>query len=134
MMTNKRDIETRADIENFIKSFYEKVIVDETIGIVFTKIFPLNWDQHIPLITDFWETILLDKPVYKKNAMSDHFYINKIFPLQKKHFDAWLHLFNITLNELHEGSKTMLAKKRAAGIAQMMQLKMDTINLPNEKT
>ena len=41
-MILKRDIETRADIERFIKSFYEKVIVDETIGIVFTKIFPLN--------------------------------------------------------------------------------------------
>lgn len=133
-MAVKRDIETRADIENFIKSFYEKVIVDETIGLIFTQIFPLNWEHHIPLITDFWETILLDNPVYKKNAMSVHFDINKIFPLQKKHFDAWLHLYNLTLNEMYEGTITKLAKKRAAGIAQMMQLKMDTINLPHEKT
>ncbi len=133
-MITKKDIETRADIENFIKSFYEKVISDETIGIIFTKIFPLNWEHHIPLITDFWETILLDNPVYKKNAMAVHFDINKIFPLQKKHFDAWLHLFNETLNEMYDGEKTILAKKRAAGIAQMMQLKMDAINLPNEKS
>lgn len=132
-MIKKKDIETRADIETFIKSFYEKVVVDETIGIIFTKIFPLNWEHHIPLITDFWETILLGNPVYKKNAMAVHFDINKIFPLQKKHFDAWLHIFNTTLNEMHEGPIKILAIKRAAGIAQMMQLKMDSINLPNDK-
>ena len=131
-MATKRDIETRADIETFLKLFYEKVIVDETIGIIFTKIFPINWEHHIPLITDFWETILLDNPVYKKNAMAVHFDINKIFPLQKKHFDAWIHLFNSTLNEMYEGPKILLAIKRAAGIAQMMQLKMDAINLLNE--
>ena len=133
IMITKRDIETRADIEIFIKSFYEKVIVDETIGIIFTKIFPLNWEHHIPLITDFWETILLNNPVYKKNAMAVHFDINKIFPLQNIHFEAWLHLFNLTLHEMYEGPKTMLAIKRAAGIAQMMQLKMNAINLQNEK-
>jgi len=133
IMTKKRDIETRADIEKFIKSFYEKVITDETIGFIFTNIFPLNWEQHIPVITDFWETILLDNPVYKNNAMAVHFDINKKIPLQKKHFDGWLHLFNSTVTELYDGPKTMLAIKRAAGIAQMMQIKMDAINLPHGK-
>lgn len=128
-MIAKKDIETRADIEAFIQSFYKKVIVDETVGIIFTKIFPINWEHHIPLIVDFWETILLDNPVYKKNAMAVHFDINKIFPLQKKHFDAWLYLFNTTLDEMFEGTKTMLAKKRADGIAQIMLLKMDAVNI-----
>jgi hemoglobin len=131
-MTFKRDIETRADIETFIQSFYKKVIVDETVGIIFTKIFPINWEKHIPLIVDFWETILLDNPVYKKNAMAVHFDINKVFPLQKKHFDAWLYLFNITLDEMFEGTKTTLAKKRAEGIAQVMLLKMNAENISNE--
>jgi hemoglobin len=131
-MNSKRDIQTRGDIETFIQSFYKKVIVDETVGIIFTKIFPINWEHHIPLIVDFWETILLDNPVYKKNAMAVHFDINKIFPLQKKHFDAWLFLFNYTLDEMFEGTKTTLAKKRAEGIAQVMLLKMDAVNISNE--
>lgn len=133
-MIAKRDIETRADIEIFIQSFYKKVIVDETVGIIFTKIVLINWEHHIPLIVDFWETILLDNPVYKKNAMAVHFDINKIFPLQKKHFDAWLYLFNTTLDEMFEGTKTTLAKKRAEGIAQMMLLKMDAVNLSSENS
>jgi hemoglobin len=128
-MPPTRDIETRADIETFIQAFYKKVIIDETVGIIFTKIVPINWEHHIPLIVDFWETILLDNHVYKKNAMAVHFDINKIFPLQKKHFDAWLYLFNNTLDEMFEGNKTTLAKKRAEGIAQMMLLKMDRENI-----
>jgi hemoglobin len=123
-----RDIENRRDIEVFIQSFYKKVIVDETVGIIFTTIFPIQWEKHIPLIVDFWETILLDNPVYKNNAMAVHFDINKVYPLQKKHFDAWLYLFHLTLDEMFAGPRVLLAKKRADGIAQMVLLKMDGEN------
>ena len=130
-MATKKDIETREDIEKFILSFYEKVIKDESIGIIFTKIVPLNWEHHIPLITDFWETILLDNPVYKKNAMEVHYSIDRIFPLQPKHFAAWLHLFNITIDSMYEGKVSELAKKRAAGIAGLMQHKMNNNHNPH---
>ncbi len=125
----KKDITTRADIESFLTAFYKKVILDETIAIIFTEIFPLNLQQHIPIITDFWETILLDNPVYKKNAMEVHYEINNVFKLDKKHFDAWLNLFNTTIDELYEGDKVILAKKRATDIAALMLQKMNSINL-----
>jgi len=125
-MDIKRDIETRADIEGFIRAFYEKVIKDPAIGRIFTEIFPLNWAHHIPLITDFWETILLDNPVYKKNAMQVHYEMNNTFPFKQEHFDAWLRIFDTTLDEMYAGEKASLAKKRALGIAQLMQLKMST--------
>lgn len=123
-MKGQKDISSRKDIELFIRSFYEKVIADETIGIVFTEIVKMDWDHHIPLITDFWETILLDNPVYKNNAMEVHYHINKLFPLQKIHFDAWLHLFNVTLSEMYQGPVADMALKRAAGIAGLMEFKM----------
>lgn len=124
-MAIKKDIETRHDIDIFIRSFYKKVMADKDIGIVFTEIFPINWNSHIPLIVDFWETILLDHPLYKKNAMQVHYEINKRFPLRKEHFDAWLNHFNSTLDEMFEGATTSLAKTRAASIASMMELKMN---------
>jgi hemoglobin len=124
-METRKDISSREDIELFIRSFYEKVLRDETIGIVFTSIVKMDWEHHIPLITDFWETILLDNPVYKNNAMEVHYHINKIFPLQKIHFDAWVHLFNTTLKEMYEGPVTNLALKRATGIATLMEFKMN---------
>ena len=128
-MNKKHDITDRRDIEKFIILFYQNVMKDATIGTIFTKIFPLNLEHHIPLITDFWETILLDNPVYKKNAMEIHYELNKTYKLEKKHFDAWLHLFNTTIDLLYAGEKVLLAKKRAAGIAALMLLKMDKINL-----
>ena len=80
-MLIKNDIKNRADIESFLHLFYSRVVIDTTIGIIFTKIFSVNISHHIPIITDFWETVLLDHPVYKKNAMEVHFEINKKFPL-----------------------------------------------------
>lgn len=124
-MVTKRDIGTRHDIELFLKAFYEKVVRDKDIGIIFTEIIPMNWEHHIPLITDFWETILLDNPLYKKNAMEVHYRINRIFPLKKEHFSAWLYLFNTTLDEMFEGRTAALAKTRAASIASIMEMKMN---------
>ncbi len=82
-MLIKSDIKNRVDIETFVHLFYSKIVTDPLIGIIFTKIFPINMSYNIPIITDFWETILLDYLIYKKNAMKVHFEKNKIFPLQK---------------------------------------------------
>ena len=123
-MDGKKDIATREDIEICVRNFYERVKQDPTIGIVFTDIVKMNWVHHIPLITDFWETILLDNPVYTKNAMELHYHVNKVFPLRKEHFEAWLLIFNNALEGLYAGPVTELAKKRAAGIAAVMEFKM----------
>ena len=119
------DIETRADIEQFIKAFYEKVKTDPVIGIIFTEIVQMDWDHHIPVIVDFWESILLDNPVYKRNAMVVHYDLHRKYPLQKEHFDAWLSIFNQTLDEMFSGPVTQLAKKRAGDIATLMLFKMN---------
>lgn len=118
------DIESRADIENFVKAFYEKVKTDRVIGIIFTEIVQMNWEHHIPLITDFWETIILDNPVYGKNAMEKHYELNKIYPLTKEHFEAWIKLFTGTIDEMFSGPRATLAKERAVSIAAVMEHKM----------
>ncbi|MBC7935536.1 MAG: group III truncated hemoglobin [Rhizobacter sp.] len=128
-MVTKRDIETREDINLFIDSFYEKVKTDPTIGIIFTKIVQIDWEHHIPIIVDFWESILLDNPIYKRNAMAVHYDINKKYPLEQKHFDAWLNLFYQTLDEWFAGPVTSLAKKRAASIATLLLFKMKNASI-----
>ena len=120
----KPDISSRADIEKLIILFYEKVKKDTTIGFIFTDVIPINWEHHIPIIVDFWETILLDNPVYKKNAMEVHYDLNKKLPLKKEHFESWLNLFFATMDELYEGKTAMLAKTRAKSIADVMLFKM----------
>lgn len=121
----KPDIKSRADIEIFIGSFYEKVRVDPVIGYIFNNVVEMDWENHIPVIVDFWETILLDNPVYKKNAMAVHYELAKKVRLQKIHFDTWLFLFNETVDELYDGKIATLAKTRAKSIASIMQIKME---------
>lgn len=124
-MDTKYDITNRQDIERMISAFYEKVKRDKTIGFIFTDLIPIDWSLHIPLITDFWETILLDNPVYKNNAMGEHYKINKIHPLKKEHFTAWVELFTETVDEFYAGPLAELAKKRAVAIAALMEHKMN---------
>ena len=124
----KPDINSRADIERFIVSFYDTVKKDPTIGYIFTDIAHMNWETHIPVIVDFWETILLDNPVYKKNAMEVHYDLNNKVPLRKEHFTSWLALFNEAVDELFEGRTATLAKTRAKSIADVMLFKMGSAN------
>ena len=123
-MVIKNDIETRNDIEKLIIHFYEKVMINPVIGFIFTDVIKIDLAQHIPIIVDFWETILLDNPVYKKNAMEVHYDLNKKTPLQKEHFNEWLLLFCTTVDELFIGKIATLAKTRAKSIAAVMEFKM----------
>jgi hemoglobin len=124
----KKDIQSRKDIQQLIVAFYEKVKVNPSIGFIFTELVTIDWDHHIPLIVDFWETILLDNPVYKKNAMEAHYHLNNKMPLQKIHFETWLGLFTTTVDELFEGKIATLAKTRAKSIAAVMEFKMNNNN------
>jgi hemoglobin len=121
----KVDISSRGDIEKMVLQFYEKVKADKTIGFIFKEVVQMNWEKHIPVIVDFWETILLDNPVYTKNAMEVHYDLNKKIPLQKEHFNSWVHLFTTTVDDLFEGKIATLAKTRAKSIAAVMLFKME---------
>ena len=123
-MVIKNDIETRTDIEKLIIQFYAKVMINPVIGFIFTDVIKIDLAQHIPIIVDFWETILLDNPVYKKNAMEVHYDLNKKTPLQKEHFNEWLLLFCTTVDELFIGKIATLAKTIAKSIAAVMEFKM----------
>ena len=125
----KKDIESRADLELLLKLFYEKVFKDQLIGHFFTEVVPLNLEEHLPLIADFWESVLLDGKGYRKNVMEVHMNISQKSKIEKEHFDRWVKIFSETIGELFEGPKATMAKQRAASIATMMNIK---INYPNK--
>ena len=54
----KKDIENREDIDLLMQSFYSKAITDEQIGYIFTNVAKLDLEHHLPIIGDFWETLL----------------------------------------------------------------------------
>lgn len=120
----RKDITTREDIELLMNNFYEKLLSDEAIGYIFTAVAKLDIKTHIPVIADFWESILLNKNVYHNNTMKIHLDLNDKTPLLRSHFDVWLKHFTATVDELFEGSIALLAKQRATSVATVMQIKI----------
>lgn len=122
------DIGTRKDIELLITRFYEKVRKDDIIGFIFNDVVKVNWEEHLPIMFDFWHTLLLGENKYSRNAMGIHFDINRKVPLQEEHFNRWIKLFTGTVDELFEGTTANEAKKRASSIASVMLFKMNQDN------
>ena len=122
------DIQSRFDIELLINTFYEKVKNDNTIGFIFRDIAKVNWEHHLPIMYDFWETLLLDATSYSKNAMEPHYALNRKVSLEEKHFQRWLQLFFGTVDDLFTGDIATMAKTKARSIAALMQFKMKQEN------
>ena len=120
----KRDIATRDDIELLMNSFYERLLADERISYIFTDVAKLDIKTHIPVIADFWESVLLNKNVYHNNAMKIHMDLNEKTSLTKEHFSVWLTHFAATIDELFEGDIALLAKQRARSVATLMEIKI----------
>ncbi|MDQ3072712.1 MAG: group III truncated hemoglobin [Bacteroidota bacterium] len=118
------DIENRADIDKLLGLFYDKVRKDDLIGYIFNDIAKVDWAHHVPIITDFWDSILLGSQKYKGNPLKPHIRINEMIKLEEQHFERWLHLFSTTADELFSGPKTDEAKQRAVSIATIMQIKL----------
>lgn len=129
----KRDIETRDDIETMLYTFYRKAFADELIGYFFKEVVPLDLNVHIPVITDFWESILFNKQNYRKNVMAIHKHISDRSTIRKQHLDRWFKLFSETITEEFEGDKAELMKQRARSIATLMEIRFNDTNLQSPK-
>jgi len=84
MNNTRRDIRDREDLDKLMARFYERMMVDDVIGYIFTHYAKINLDTHLPILSDFWETILFEKPVYKRGpkAMNVHIDLAKMCRLE----------------------------------------------------
>lgn len=118
------DIKDRNDIENIIRSFYEKAAKDPSIGMFFTEVVIVNWEKHLPIMFDFWENILFANRKYVGNPLEIHRQLNKKKVMTHEHFQQWINLFSSTVDELYQGENAELMKQRAESIAVMMEIKV----------
>ena len=119
-----KDIETRADIEVLVNSFYEKIKKDDTLMFFFEGIRKVDWETHLPVMYDFWENVLFFTGSYNGNPLALHKHIHRQVPLTRENFDKWLRVFDYTVDELFQGSNASLVKRRAANISTIMQIKI----------
>ena len=122
----KKDITSRVDIEFLIRDFYTAVKVDETIGFIFTEVVKLDFEKHIPVICDFWESVLLNNPVYHGNVMHKHIDLDKKVKLLPEHFDQWVTLFLSKTHQYFEGEVVDELVKRVKMLKPFMQFKVES--------
>ena len=111
------DITTRDDIKRLVDAFYDKVQANALLAPVFSHV---NWPHHLPIMYDFWSSMLLGEQTYRGNPFQKHLPL----PIQEKHFDQWLKLFIETVDENFSGEKAQEIKVRAQSIAGIFQIRM----------
>jgi hemoglobin len=126
------DIETRADCERLVRTFYGRALEDPVIGYIFTDVAKLDLEAHVPRITSFWETVLLGARSYGGGAFRPHAEIHLQSPLRRAHFEQWLRLWFATVDELFEGERADLAKAHAARVASAFHGRLQTIPRPSD--
>lgn len=119
-----KDIETRKDIELLVNSFYDKVKVDPTIGHIFNEVVNVDWDEHLPKMYTFWETIIFGTASFKGNPMRTHKELSWKTNMGEKQFDSWLALWEQTIDENFKGIKADETKQRGRNIAGLMLFKI----------
>lgn len=125
--TDHQDIETRADCERLVRTFYSRALVDPVIGFLFTDVAGLDLELHVPRITSFWETILLGGRSYGGGAFRPHVELNMKVALRRGHFDRWLYLWATTVDELFAGERAELAKSHAVRVASAFESRLRAI-------
>ena len=122
----KSDISSRKNIKFIISEFYSKLLVDEIMLPFFEEIVEKNHlDQHLEIITDFWQDILLGTILYQNNTMQKHTDKHVFMQFKEEHFTLWISYLFDTIDSHFEGLNVSKMKARATSIATVMKLKMD---------
>jgi len=116
-MNVKSDIEGRVDVKLLVDGFYDKVRSDPFLQSVFSHV---DWPAHLPVMYDFWSSMLLGDQSYRGNPFQKHLPLD----LTSAHFERWLSLFHQTVDEIFSGQNAQDLKMRSIGIAEVWKHKM----------
>jgi hemoglobin len=121
----KQEIKTGEDVKLLVNTFYDAVNQDELLAPIFNDHAKVDWESHLPVMYDFWSSILLGSTAYKGRPFPKHLRL----PITTEHFGRWVELFTKTIDTHFEGVKANEAKQKAASIAQIFQMKMGFIDI-----
>jgi len=116
----KKAILTIEDVKLLVDTFYDKIREDELLASIFNERIQDRWPEHLNKMYSFWQTILLGEHTYYGSPFMPHAKL----PVDHHHFERWLTLFAITIDDLFTGEKAYEAKWRAEKMAEMFEYKI----------
>ncbi|HEY3774018.1 MAG TPA: group III truncated hemoglobin [Solirubrobacteraceae bacterium] len=130
-MSELHDIESREDCEALVRTFYGRAMTDPILGFIFTDVAHLDLEAHVPKITSFWETILLGARSYGGGAFAPHAALNQKVTLFAGHFERWLWLWRMSVDERFAGERADLAKRHAERVAAAFYARLNGQPVPS---
>jgi hemoglobin len=106
-----------AVIERLVRAFYGKVRNDPLLGPVFEQRIT-DWEPHLMRMCAFWSSVALMSGVYHGQPMQKHLPL----PVDGRHFDRWLGLFEQTAHEVCPGVAAEHFIERAHRVAESLEL------------
>ena len=126
---DRTDLRDRADVETLVVAFYRRAFADELLGPVFVDVARMDLAAHLPVMCNFWETVLFRAGSYRRNAFTVHVGLHRrpelgSGGLTAEMFDRWLALWTATVDDLFEGPAAERAKTQAARIASSIHRRL----------
>lgn len=116
-----------AFVSNLVENFYTRVRAHPLLGPVFQNEIDDNWAPHLATMKDFWSSVAMNTGRYSGKPFPAHMKLTGITPA---HFNIWLALFRLTLEELSDTAETVdYLMERANRIARSFQLGMFELGL-----
>ncbi len=102
-----------------VRRFYQDVAQDDLLGPVFIDVAEVDWGEHLPKLTAFWNRVLLGIPGFAGNPMRAHLEVHERSPFTPAHFDRWLTLFHDTVGGGWRGPMADRAMALARNVARV---------------
>ncbi|MHA7985762.1 group III truncated hemoglobin [Rathayibacter sp. CAU 1779] len=122
--TAMHDLEDRDDVALLVSSFYRRAFADPLIGPIFTDVAHMDLDHHLPIMCDFWQTVLFNAGLYRRNALQLHSVLHAKHPLGEDEFERWLEIWVANVDDHFAGAVAEHAKVQAARIAGSIERRL----------
>lgn len=107
-------------ISRLVDTFYQNVRADPTLGPIFDGVIEDKWNQHLPRMKAFWESVALHAGKYTGQPVPAHV---KLTSVQRSDFQLWLKLFRDALEQTAPTPEVIhYFMERAQRIAESLQL------------
>jgi hemoglobin len=111
-------------VARLVESFYLRAFDDPRLGPIFTGVAQMDLAHHLPIMCDFWETVLFQAGSYRRNPFALHAALDARHPLGAADFDRWLELWDANVDALYAGPVAERAKVQAGRIAASIRRRL----------
>jgi hemoglobin len=127
---HKNDLLGRAEIEQLVNEFYQRVKQDDLLGFIFEDVAKTDWSMHLPKMYAFWETVIFGTGGFRGNPLAAHAKLTAMTTMGREQFDRWLHIFQTTVDDLFAGEKAEHIKRAAQDMANVIYSRINHVPDP----